>query len=861
MTEVKRLRILMDGAEILETPIGWEDITSSIKRVKELNALFITTEAPLKFWDDGYTYLINKYDEGYCTSVDCELQEYVDGHYQSFFTGIIFLRTAKIDRKNCTIEILIEDNSFYAKINNNKSIEVFPFASQTKSAGSDPINTQYAITPCAFTQVHLFDPTTGVGIGLAAPSYSGAAYPVDLLFEYLISFMSDNTLAFRSDLFSTGDYAGLVVTCGKVLQQYATTGTTEQDFKDNFSKISFKQLFEEVNKKINIGMYVEYNNTLPTIRIERLRDCRNDTTSFNALNIDSLIERIDVEELYGSVRLGSSTISDKANASVSFPEYVSFSGFKEEQFIVLSNCNIDKEKNLVSSFIISSNVIEDCLINGEDSYNDNLFFISCDNNFGVYVAQQNNLENQAATFPVFYNINLNGIAVMDNYYGSIPLSIAQYLGNNDNTFMATRTTNQSPLFNVYTTIIFDDDTTSPNHDANNNYDNTTGIYTIPNTLPAFGTYTFNAVIDQFQVGQSGLFYDIVYYFEHYNSANVLIQRYEVGRMNAYGYSTETYNITLYAYSTDYVLVTFKESASFNNVVILPGSHFRCTNTIDGGGLYATFNPEDYPAILHEWDYPLTYTDFKNIQTNQIGQIEFARYNEIHRSGWIDSLKFKRFSTEEAKFITYRSKLLPRTTHIPLDLREIQLEASLPDVPFTFSNVDYYGNPFGGVGTIARSYFFPVGSTFSVSIPAVYMGCAIGNINGVSIAVRETHAVGPDTYVLIYVPDQSVTITVQADTSYQISAGYDLDTPGNTFPHIYQQVTSPAVVGGTGTILLVAYVPDALIDFTFLWSTGETTAFINAVAGSYWVQCTYVPGTYDTNVITFNIVIPVSRTGS
>lgn len=280
---VKRLRILFDGIEVVETPIGWQDIVSTIKRVKEINSLFITTDAPLTFRDDGYDYLMTKYNQSFTTSVIVELQEYVAGTYQKFFEGKIFLKSAVIDREQCTIQVDIEDNSFYAKIDNNKSIEVFPFAEQTKNAASYPTDSAYYLAPCAFEQIELFDPNDGTSIGVHSPPYSSAAYTVFNLFEYLISFMTDNTMGFVSPLFGVGgNYEGLVVTCGIVLRQAnpADTGTTEQDFKDNFPKISFQQLFTEVNKKIQIGMYVDYSYTKPTIVIDRAYNLRTNATMF-----------------------------------------------------------------------------------------------------------------------------------------------------------------------------------------------------------------------------------------------------------------------------------------------------------------------------------------------------------------------------------------------------------------------------------------------------------------------------------------------------------------------------------------------------------------------------------------------------
>jgi len=374
--------------------------------------------------------------------------------------------------------------------------------------------------------------------------------------------MQRSELTFQSILFGPGgDYEGLTLTCGVMIRQFLDGGTTEQDWKDNFQKISFSQLFKEVNKKVYIGMYVDYNNPVPVVRIERVRDLRQEGTSFQALNIDELSETIDADELYATVRLGSSTVSDKISPAVSFPGDISFVGFKEEQFIVLGECNIDREIDLVSDFIIDHNIIEDCFIGGETQYDDEHIFIMCDVDGGNYLAQQDNLAYQVGSFPVFYNLALNGAAVMENYFNGIPLSIVQRLGNADNTFFATRTTSQAPTFGAFTVILFDNDSTGVNHDVNNNYNPATGRYIIP----ASGLYTFDAIIDQFYTPLAGLTYDVNIYLEHWDSSPALIQRVQVGVLNGAGYSTGTFSYSFSTVATDFVVCTFREAFSFKEV--------------------------------------------------------------------------------------------------------------------------------------------------------------------------------------------------------------------------------------------------------------------------------------------------------
>lgn len=671
MSEPNRLRILFDGTTLSETPYNWTEIVSVIKRVRETNSIWITTEAQLTFHDDGYTYLLSKYNEGFCSSVAVELQEYCSGFYETFFIGIIFLKTAEIDRKQCTITVLIEDNSFYAKINNNRNIEVFPFGEQSKNGD--------ALVACDYEKVQMFDPNDGTYIGvLVNPPFTGACYPVHNLFQYLISFMSDSTIGYDSTLFGAGgDYEGLTVTIGIVLRQYFS-GTTATDFKNHFPKISFQQLFTEVNKKVNIGMYIDYSTFTPTLRIERRSFIQDSNVSFTALNIDELKESLNVDELYSTVRIGSSTVSSKIysfpETGLLYPEEITFVGCKEEQFTVLGDCNIDSELNLVSEYIISSNVIEDCLIHGENSYDDQIIFINCDVAGGNFSATQDNIENQAGVFPVYYNQELFGRAVMDNYFGAIPLSIAQYLGSTDDTFLASEPARNPPtgyyqplgaFTDITMQILFSDDTTSPNHNVNGNYSTVTSQYTCPVT--GLYTFTMSTIIELFQRHAGGfLDANIQANFVRYDSFGIGVNPpLSTTRFYTNNVSRTIPSLTLTISGTSSIVMNATDTLVVSIFIQTPGLNakwfydpnatFACINTQTGGGTYQYFDPNEYPIIKHEWNYPLTKDNFKTISQNQIQQLEFSRSGEKHYNGWIDSVKFKRFKEEMAEIVTYTSK--------------------------------------------------------------------------------------------------------------------------------------------------------------------------------------------------------------
>src|SRR4029078_12875721 len=101
--------------------------------------------------------------------------------------------------------------------------------------------------------------------------------------------------------------------------------------------------------------------------------------------------------------IGSSTVQNVT--SLQFPEGIDWLGFKEEEYNVLGNCGSDTTLDLVSDYIISSNVIEDAIETPSNNYEGQFAFIECrEYHTGVHLAIQTN--NLTATPPYYYNQGL-----------------------------------------------------------------------------------------------------------------------------------------------------------------------------------------------------------------------------------------------------------------------------------------------------------------------------------------------------------------------------------------------------------------------------------------------------------------------
>lgn len=149
---------------------------------------------------------------------------------------------------------------------------------------------------------------------------------------------------------------------------------------------------------------------------------------------------------------------------------------------------VETSKNLTG--FRDSAVIQDVFTNGNTGYDDDIFFIMCD--FDTSVAVQTDVFGTGGA-PLFYNDFLRNANVAQRWLGGIPNSIALYLGDGNDEFMASVnaeilhlvTVTAAPAF--IDPLEFQNDFTAPNFDPNNNYSTITYEF----TAPATGLYSFN----------------------------------------------------------------------------------------------------------------------------------------------------------------------------------------------------------------------------------------------------------------------------------------------------------------------------------------------------------------------------------
>lgn len=622
------LKFYIDGTEWQEQGniSGWESLRRTIQRTYQNGeGILITADGEIRFHGELYDYFYNEFITGtICNDYDMLILESRDGlTYTEFYKGKIFLSDFEFDADIKTARTTIQDNSYYSRINNNKSISTSPVTGLSKNS--------IAITPCTVWEAETFNCDTG-----AAYNHVQVIRIHDLL-RYLVAFMSDDSIQFRSDVFDYGgQYEGAFVTTGQSLRT--------ENFADVPFVVSWSEVISELYKNFNIGFEIEIDTTslAPVLRVERQQDIYTDNIAHTFHNPMGLKLRYKKENNYAKVQIGSEITSEPQQTYLPFPETITLQGFQKAEYYLLGQCNIDSVLNLVRTWIVSSNIIFDINFHLEPGYDDNLVMLMCDTlNSGSHTAKamRSNSLTAAAT-PLFYNEALYSAECLLRFYGSIPQSLVQNTGMLNQDFLATlnqtlnfTTLNANPPVQV-NPVIFMNDSISPGYDTAGNYNTATGKYTVPSS----GIYSFELNLDTLvSVPVSG---SVLVYagFIRRNSASVIVQTVN-SPLNEFNTISSfppvswqiTFGTTLGCDTGDTVEVVLNVYIThiYNTLEIRPESVFRSIERV-----VQTFDENQYKAILINFETDVTQEQIKTIMQNKKGKFAVV-YDNVQHEGWLE----------------------------------------------------------------------------------------------------------------------------------------------------------------------------------------------------------------------------------
>lgn len=638
------MKFYLDDILITDEPNG--DIITTIKRDSQLGGFLITNDAKLKWHGDGFDYIQSVINtEGFCGEIKCDIWDECNGQQVRIFTGKVFILEIE-KNSNCIITAPVQDNNFYARINKNKSIEITVDTTRSKNA--------VTIEAAAENSITMFKPSTG-----ATTADPRIGYRVYDVFKNMVAFMSDGEVEFDSNYFGLGgEFEGLSVMYGQEITFFGTGGAI---------KASFDKAFNEVKKKTNCTLYIDTTGVIPKLRIEKYGDLFINSIIHKLENINSVRFKIDSSKLIATISVGSTKLIDvlAGTGGVSFVESNIYQTYKKEDYTLLEQCNIDSRMDLVSEYVISSNVIEDALIFSTTTHSEDIIFVDCED----VTASGTNYTSTAilgnpfnSSPPYFYNTRLMNNEVLDRWASLIPNSISSFQGTVNELFRASLTTNDPYSSNITVDPYqFSDDYNFPNFDGNgivNNYGNGTAQGTPVSaansryTCPNDGEYIFYVTLRLTYASNLTTGSAIVLVELHRKNAGGTLLQSIGAYQNFSGLGVQFVSLSnqtpFNCDATDYVEVAVTVSVS-NAGIIIAGSggasYFSCISAPNSGGIFNLLdNQRNIPIVKADFEYPIENSTFYDIEASPFEKIAIT-YQDKVKSGWIDTFKYNHLTSE------------------------------------------------------------------------------------------------------------------------------------------------------------------------------------------------------------------------
>lgn len=354
--------ITFGGVEV-DNPVEWEEMSVSIEYDTTNQITTIEYDQTLTFYGSGFDYLYSRRNDN-CELIPCEITSTCGNEYL-ILKGNIFITDCVFDELECAVQVTVQDDGYSSRIQNNKAITVSLASTETKNGQT--------ITPVAETLVTFFTPSTG------GYSNSIRGYRVYEAFRFIVDWMSDNTVTFESDYFSSGGNGYDDWICSGLDIRVSTVPPANEA---NPPSISFEDLFDVMRriKNLAIGFQRDSSNN-PVLRIEPLSYFRNGGTGIQITNVNKTELSYIKELLYAKVKVGSQIIlptkCDDGNTNCAASNNISYYGFQDEEYYLTGECNENVELDLTvqNGFVVDTNTIEDVLIYGNESFDRDVFLV------------------------------------------------------------------------------------------------------------------------------------------------------------------------------------------------------------------------------------------------------------------------------------------------------------------------------------------------------------------------------------------------------------------------------------------------------------------------------------------------------
>lgn len=350
------------------------------------------SEANITFNGEAYKYVCDTLKLDACHVFQVKIEDASCGYV---YNGTMSIVGMERDLSKCICKSDLKDNSFSAYIDGYLSTKVSLFNIKSKNCELlTPITKQFKM-PYDVTDNTLTKTING--------------FDVLDIFKFIINYYTDNTITVVSDYLTDNKYA---ITTGFSMHNHGFA------IKEKYPEISFNDLFSELRKKVALYMAIEYDAYgTPYLRIEQETYFFSDVELFSIVEIpNGAIQEYDNKRNFNVINIGSDDTEVEEDTPVTYPQ-LRYSAWNKEAYGKCGSCLGEKDSNLdlVSSYIIDSNIIIEALIFDEtlDYKHDNSIFlwnyeVISSENVGVFTYNAN-LSNY------YYNDSLRNENVLANF--------------------------------------------------------------------------------------------------------------------------------------------------------------------------------------------------------------------------------------------------------------------------------------------------------------------------------------------------------------------------------------------------------------------------------------------------------------
>ena len=652
-------KFYLNGTEIVNHPDGWDNISSTVNRDSFSGGLLYDADIKLMAYGGQDLFISLKAlwdaDRFGKSSFDIYQRSGASG-YVLIHAGTIFHSDLNWKLINNAVEFKVEDSSWFAKIKNNKKLEV--------SLGITISKNKIAIPPAASFQLEVHKVTNGTYY-----TNKRKAFRIDEALRFLIDWMSDNTIGFESDCFSSGGlYDGYCILDGAELVYH--TG-------NDYPRLSFDQLFEDLRKRFNVQFVMVGSPSAPVIKIEPSSFFYSTDTALTIPDIpEEVAIGVDTGKLYSGVRVGSDKF--ETFSTLIFPDVFPLISFKEDTLYFTGTNNVESVLDLVGGLVISNSSIHVCLeqLSGYESYDDDTFMIHYNTSTLKTISTD-----WAGTGHHLYNEPLTNYNILQRYANEFPSDVyANYVGVNTDGFTAVHTSGATPYQNAHPVnsssvvdgpIQFNDDYTQGN-DPGSNYGgsttqgNTVTAFNSYYTAPSGGTYSFSATLGIDFLGlvtpssgspvitDPGIFTAKIQFHKLTGGSVIDTQDSLPIFLSLPGQYTisGSYFTNMAAGDTVEVHVRFENNTlpdpsdlMFVYSFIPDVTLFTCSGIDIGTSTVVANNTKQYKALRMAFKYPLTLDQYNAIRASKSGLISVPLPGNRSVRGWVETVKFEHISGE------------------------------------------------------------------------------------------------------------------------------------------------------------------------------------------------------------------------